>query len=199
MPLLEAEQGSPAWHAARLGKVTASNAAACLGVSPWQGRGAAYRAVLGLDLRDTTRAQQWGKDLERKALEDYEEHAGVIIAGTGFWVHPEFEWLGASPDGIVGAAGLVEVKCTSSPPITIPLHYRIQMVVQLAVTGRAWCDLWSWAGPDRSLHRLHRDEVTERRVIDALRSFKEQFIDARLEPPRKRKGDVLFELTPVGA
>ena len=175
-----------------MGKITASSAAACLGLSPWQSRAAAYRAILGLDLRDTTRAQQWGKDFEKRAVEEYEEHDGVIVAATGFWVHPTLDWLGASPDGLVGADGLVEVKCTSSPPIAIPDHYRLQMIVQLAVTERDWCDLWSWAGEERSLHRLKRDKVVETTVIDALRSFKEQFLDARQEPPRKRRGEVLF-------
>jgi putative phage-type endonuclease len=195
MPLLVLEQGSEAWHDARFGKITASIAPAALGFNG--SRALAWRRALGMELQVTGHAQQWGKEMEPRAREEYEEHSGSIVACTGFWVHPELDWLGASPDGLIGSDGLVEIKCTSKPPAAIPDHYRVQMIVQMAVTGREWCDLWSWAGPERTCLRLQRNIATETVVIDALRIFKEQFIDARVEPPRKKRGEVLFALPPI--
>jgi len=196
MPLLVLEQGSEAWHQARIGKITASIASSCLGLGQ-KSRAAAYRSIIGHDMSNTWRDQQWGKDWEPRAREEYEEHDGCIVAQTGFWVHPDIEWLGASPDGLIGDDGLVEIKCPSTPHLSIPDHYRVQMIVQMAVSDRAWCDLFSWCGTEQSCHRLKRDLALETRIIDALRQFKLDFLDTCIEPPRKKRGEVLFELPPI--
>ena len=60
--------------------------------------------------------------------------------------HPTMQ-AGASPDGLVGEDGLIEIKCPNTSTMleyledrTIPQKYRLQMQWQLAVTGRDWCD-----------------------------------------------------------
>ena len=65
--------------------------------------------------------------------------------------HPTIEMSGASPDGLVGHEGLVEIKCpnTSTHIETlldekVPSKYVTQMMWQMACTGRSWCDFVSF-------------------------------------------------------
>ena len=58
---------------------------------------------------------------------------------------------GASPDGLVGTDGLLEIKCpfTATHIDTllsgkVPDRYKTQMQWQMACTGRQWCDFVSY-------------------------------------------------------
>jgi predicted phage-related endonuclease len=62
-----------------------------------------------------------------------------------------FEMAGASPDGLVGDDGLVEIKCPNTANhietllgAEIPSKYVNQMQWQMACTGRKWCDFVSY-------------------------------------------------------
>ena len=129
MPLLPYDQRSPEWLAARRGLITASTAAACLGMNPWMSRAAAWRQIMGLDEGAINRQMQWGTDNEQNALATYEIESGNLVIPTGFWIHSTIPWLGASPDGNVGLDGLVVAKCLGKNPGKVPTHYRIQMMV----------------------------------------------------------------------
>ncbi len=95
-------------------------------------------------------AMQWGIDHEDEARECYEIETGELVDLVGFIKHPHVQWLGASPDGLVGKDGLIEIKCPA--PHThveylrqirrgiVPDDYKPQMLLQLVVTGRQWCD-----------------------------------------------------------
>lgn len=96
----------------------------------------------------TTVAMQWGIDHEDEARSEYEAQTGAFVDLCGFIPHPTVDWLGASPDGLVGDDGLVELKCPYSTVVhlkrvaakTVPEEYRPQMLLQLICTGRKWCD-----------------------------------------------------------
>jgi predicted phage-related endonuclease len=58
---------------------------------------------------------------------------------------------GASPDGLVGDDGLIEIKCPNTATHienllsnSAPANYVIQMQWQMACTGRKWCDFVSF-------------------------------------------------------
>lgn len=99
----------------------------------------------------TNAAMQRGTEMEPIARAAYEAHTGNFVEQVGFIKHPTIEWFGASPDGLVGEDGLIEIKCPntathlqyrkSGKP---PAKYRNQMMAQMSVTGRKWCDFVSF-------------------------------------------------------
>ena len=147
------QQGTDEWFAARLGKVTASRAADVM-----TKKGSAARANLSAQLvlerltntkgeSFSSAAMQWGVDQEPFARAAYEAHSGVWVDTVGFVQHPTIERAGASPDGLVGHDGLVEIKCPNTSTMIdtlltgkVPSNYVTQMQMQMACTGRAWCD-----------------------------------------------------------
>jgi len=147
------QQGTDEWFAARLGKVTASRAADVM-----TKKGSAARANLSAQLvlerltntkgeSFSSPSMQWGVDQEPFARAAYEAHSGVWVDTVGFVQHPTIERAGASPDGLVGHDGLVEIKCPNTATMIdtlltgkVPGNYATQMQMQMACTGRAWCD-----------------------------------------------------------
>jgi hypothetical protein len=127
----------------------------------------------------------WGRDHEQQARSDYEDMYGELAFETGFWVHPTIPWLGASPDGLVGADGMVEIKCPAAMPKAVPLHHRIQCLIQLAVTGRAWCDYFVWANGACWMWSIKPAGIAG--LIGRLEAFRTEFVVPKLEPPRKSK------------
>lgn len=187
MPLLVREQLTSEWKAAHRGRLTASIAAACLGQSPWTSRQKAWRTILGTEPERSNPYMDWGNRSETTARANYETATGDFVVQTGFWVHPELDWLGASPDGFVGTEGMVELKCPNELPESIPPHYEIQMRVQMAATERAWCDFFAWTPAGSYLSRIERDAGIESDLIARLDVFYREFVVANIEPPRKTK------------
>ncbi len=157
-------QGSPEWFAARLGRVTASRVADVVAKTK-TGFGASranYAAELIAERLTQTSApsfsnaaMQHGTETEPLARSAYEFHTGLAVAEIGFAPHPSIVMSGASPDGLVGDDGLVEIKCPNTAThletllgSAIPGKYIIQMQWQMACTGRAWTD---WASFDPRL------------------------------------------------
>ena len=153
-------QGSDAWFQQRVGKVTASRLSDVLAKikSGESASRANYRAELvaerltGKPTESFTSAQmKWGTEAEPLARAAYEATKGVFVTETGMVNHPTIEMSGASPDGLVGEYGQLEIKCpeTKAHIETIlsgkaPEKYIPQMQWQMACTGRAWCDFVSF-------------------------------------------------------
>lgn len=154
------EQGSQEWLQERLGHVTASRLADVLATVK-TGEAASrrnYRAELvaqrltgTVEAGYTNAAMQWGTDNEPIARSEYEVRKEVFVDQVGFIKHPTILWAGASPDGLVGLDGLIEIKCPNTATHidtllsqTIPSQYEKQMLWQIACTGRAWCDFVSF-------------------------------------------------------
>lgn len=153
-------QGSVEWLQIRLGKVTASrisDVVAKTKTGPAASR-ANYMAELIAERltgepgeRFTNAAMQWGTDKEPEARSAYEFYRNASVVEIGFVHHPKIEASGASPDGLVGEDGLVEIKCpnTSTHLDTllgqmVPAKYINQMQWQMACSGRQWCDFVSY-------------------------------------------------------
>jgi len=150
------EQGTDAWFTARIGKVTASRVADLMAKTK-TGYSASrdnYMAQLVCENLTKTKAEgftntamEWGTEQEPFARAAYEAKTGVMVEEVGFVPHPLIEWAGASPDGLVGPDGLVEIKCPNTATMIdtlltgkVPGKYNIQMQFQMACTGRHWCD-----------------------------------------------------------
>ena len=149
------EQRTPEWFAKRLGKVTASRIADLMAKTK-TGPGASranYLAQLVTERLTGTPtegfqspAMTWGIEQEAAARAAYSARTGVLVDEVDFVDHPTMQ-AGASPDGLVGEDGLIEIKCPNTSTMleyledrTIPTKYRLQIQWQLAVTGRDWCD-----------------------------------------------------------
>ena len=175
-------QGSPEWLSERAGKVTASMVSAVL-MKPETAGFRDYQAQLVAEILTgkpqgsdyTNAAMQFGTEMEPLARSAYEAETGFSVDEVGFCQHPTIERAGASPDGLVGNSGLVEIKC---PKVAthlayliagvVPVGYKNQMMWQMACSGRDWCDFASFR-PDLPEHlqlfiiRFKRDPA---RIID---------------------------------
>lgn len=153
-------QGSPEWFTVRIGKVTASRVADVVAKtkSGYSASRANYMAELIAERltgngaeRLTNAAMQHGTDTEPEARSAYEFRQNVDVAQVGFVLHPTIANTGASPDGLIGADGLVEIKCPNTATHietlltgVIPAKYITQMHWQMICTDRAWCDFVSY-------------------------------------------------------
>lgn len=153
-------QGTPEWFAARCGKVTASRVADVIAKTKtgWGAGRANYAAELIAERLTgctapsfSNAAMQWGTDTEPFARTAYSERFATEVAEIGFVDHPEIAMTGASPDGLVGDDGLVEIKAPLTATHldtlqsqTVPGKYVTQIQWQLACTGREWCDFASY-------------------------------------------------------
>ena len=154
------EQGTPEWFAARLGNVTASRVADVIAKtkSGYSASRENYMAQLICERMTNTVAEsysnaamQWGTETEPFARAAYESFADVLVDQVGYVSHPIIERAGASPDGLVGADGLLEIKCPNTATHIdtllnnqVPTKYFTQMQWQMACTRRAWCDFVSF-------------------------------------------------------
>jgi len=153
-------QGTAEWHALRVGKVTASRVADVIAKTKtgWGASRANYLAELIAERLTgepaasfTNAAMQWGTEKEPEARAAYEFRTDVEVALVGFVDHPGIAMSGASPDGLVGDNGLIELKCPNTATHIetllgdeIPGKYITQMQWQMACTGRLWCDFASY-------------------------------------------------------
>jgi putative phage-type endonuclease len=176
------QQHSEEWIKARLGKATASRAGDWMAVLRTGGAPAvrkSYLAELVLERITGTpfpsyqsAAMLAGIETEPEARKAYAFYRNVDVVETGFVPHPHINMAGASPDGLIGDDGLVEIKCplpathmeTLLRPNIIDGSYLHQMMFQMACTGRAWCDFVSynniWPEPMRlSVARVLRNDA----------------------------------------
>ena len=186
------EQGTPEWHELRRGKVTASRVADILAktkTGPSTSRQnylielAIQRATGNIEPSYTNEAMQWGVENEGQARVEYEVQSGSFVDQVGFVDHPDIPNFGASPDGLVGSVGLIEIKCPNSAThwsyIKVnspPQKYMTQMQAQMACTGREWCDFVSFDPrmPERSqllVVRVQRDEAYIAMMEEEIKKF----------------------------
>jgi putative phage-type endonuclease len=87
-------------------------------------------------------ATYWGQKYESVACDIYSNLNSKEVLEFGLLVHPEHNWLAASPDGITPCGIMVEIKCPYRRKITgiPPFYYWIQCQLQLEVCNLDYCD-----------------------------------------------------------
>ena len=188
------EQRSEEWFNIRKGRVTGSAVGAILGIAPF----AKQADILRRMVRDWHRAPsefvgniatEWGVRNEAGALTEYEMVSGNKVEACAFYQYEH--WLGASPDGLVGDRGLVEIKCPfgiryKHPPVFKTVkdqtHYYAQMQIQLFCTDRDWCDFYQWTPNGDLIERIERDESFLATVLPVLRNFYDKYLIERELP-----------------
>jgi len=154
------EQGTTQWFQDRCGRVTASRVADVVAKtkSGYSASRDNYMAQLVCERMTgtpaesfTNAAMQWGTEQEPFARAAYESAKDILVEQVGFIHHPAIDGSGASPDGLVGLFGLVEIKCPNTATHIqtlldqkVPEKYNIQMQWQMACTARQWCDFVSF-------------------------------------------------------
>jgi len=136
-------QRTPEWYDIRKGLVTASDAAAILGIPPFASFKGDPRAetmekkLLSAPLRSM--AAVHGVKYEQEACDMAMRALGETALEFGLLVHDKLPWLAASPDGVTTRGFAIEIKCPTKRKINpghIPHHYYPQVQVQMEV-----CDL----------------------------------------------------------
>lgn len=179
-------QGSSEWFAARLGKVTASrisDVVAKTAKGAWGATRANYMGELVVERLTgergntfTNQAMQWGTDREPDARAAYEFRYDASVVETGFVDHPTLAMAGASPDGLVGDYGLIEIKCPFNTKAHIdtllrqepPSEYLDQMQWQIACTDRQWVDFVSFDPrmPEEMSLYVYRVQRDDQRIAE---------------------------------
>ena len=207
--IYDCEQRTDEWRTLRIGKVTASRICDVLAEIK-KGEAASrrnYRADIIVEILTqlpadnyVSKEMQWGIDTEPFARAAYELEQDVMVSTVGFACHPLIDRFGASPDGLVGDDGLVEIKCPNTATHieyllagVVPADYQPQMLTAMACTGRRWCDFVSF-DPRLPSHlqlfvrRFHRDDERIAEIERKVESFLEEVDDvlARLNSPETK-------------
>ena len=180
MRIVDCEQNDAEWTWARTGRITASRMCDVMATLKRGGEAASrrdYRAELIAE-RLTGRAEdhyvskemKFGTEQEPFARTAYEIKTENIVDQVGFIFHPRLDFTGASPDGLIGQDGGLELKCPKTTTHlaymmagTVPKEYQDQMLWNMACAEREW---WDFASYDSRLPeklrifivRMPRDE-----------------------------------------
>ncbi|SRR6266542_915247 len=187
------EQGAPEWFQARLGRATASRFGDIMAKIK-TGEPASrknYRALLVAErltgIREETfqsSAMAWGTETEPLARLRYALSSGNDVKECGFFAHNDL-MVGASPDGLVAEDGLLEIKCPNSATHIetlrkelVPYLYYWQVMGQIWITGRQWCDFVSFdprmpANAQYFCTRVWRDEAKVKQLQTEVTAFLE--------------------------
>jgi putative phage-type endonuclease len=191
-------QNTPEWLMHRLGMVTASRVADVTAKLK-NGKYSAARDKYLMDVvieRLTGRAaenyvspsMEWGIENEPLARAAYEMEQDAEVELIGFATHPTIEWFGASPDGLVGKHGLVELKCPNTSTHLaylldkeVPVDYLPQMKAQMACTERQWCDFVSFdprlpKNLQFFVRRFHRDQEMITQMEEEVTKFLDEVV-----------------------
>lgn len=200
MRVVDVDQRSTEWHRLRAGVATASNFGKLLtSTGKLSSQAESYADQLAAEwLMGTTISQdqsawmQRGIELEQEARDYYQFTKDVDVEEVGFILRDD-EFVGCSPDGLVGDDGLVEIKCPAPHTHinylisgTLPGQYQPQVQGQLYVTGRQWCDFISYH-PDlpAMLVRVERDDNYIATLAGALDGLVSK-VDYRIEKLREQ-------------
>lgn len=189
---MELVQGTEEWRAARAGSLGASQIHEALAKTK-TGWGASRENIKARMVAErltgqpqdsfTNEAMRWGTDHEPAAREAYSFVQGVSVVEVGLRKHPTLNGSHASPDGLVGDDGLVEIKCPNTATHIATLRgavvadkYVKQMQWQMRVYDRQWCDFVSYdprMPVEMQLHivRVQRDDAVIADMEAAVADF----------------------------
>jgi len=194
-------QGTEEWLRLRLGKITASRMADVMAKTKSGPSASRKNYMMELICEKLSgesvefyknAAMQRGNDLEPVARGAYEADKGLFVVEEGLVDHPQIKGLAASPDGLVGDEGLLEIKCPNTAThldflktSKIPSKYILQMHTQMMCTGRNWCDFVSYddrlQGLEYKCIRVYLDRQIASHIIEEVSLFIENMNDELTE------------------
>lgn len=153
----------------------------------------------------------FGRIHEKTAKIKYIETTGTNVQECGMFICSQYPFLAASPDGLLGDTGVIEIKCFPSitglfrdasnknlcyevrdGKVTLKQNhqYYYQVQGQLNITGRNFCDFVMYATNDFNIERIYKDEELWSNMLPKLIAFYKncilpEIIDGRI--PRGMK------------
>lgn len=192
------EQGSSEWLQERLGVITASNLDCIItagGKATTGSKADTYMKTLlaewyvgkPVDTFEPTQWMQRGTELEPEARAYYEMLKEVDVEQVGLCFRDESKQVGASPDGLVGGNGLLEIKCPKASTMIpymldggLPSTYKQQVQGQLWVTDREYCDFLAYHPEfEPFLVKVERDEKYIKSLSELTNGFIEEMLEKR--------------------
>lgn len=211
------EQRSDEWFDARAGRITASRMcdvmAFTAGEGEWKSGPRKGQKKVAMPLKARTdyarqlaterltqktksqvkaAALAWGQEVEPEAQSAYEVERGVLVTLASFMLHPVHDFIGASPDFLVGDDGGGEIKCPFARETHmdtlldgLPPEHIEQIQGGLWVTGRKWWDFVSFQPdfPESTriyIQRVERDDDYIAKLAEACLSLESE-VQAILE------------------
>lgn len=185
------------WLEARRTHVTATDAAAIVGLHPYKSRFDVWASKQGIgDSDPENEPMYWGTALEGAVADRYARDTGralVRIPEGEIVVHPRLPWLAGTPDRLVPAVPCgLECKTAGHRSAErwgmageglLPEEYTVQCAVYMALYG--W-DAWDLAvliaGQDYRVYNLRRDAELEGMVLDECARFYTDHIKTAVPP-----------------
>lgn len=203
-------QRSEAWLALRGNMLTASDAATAIGVNPYEKPEGLILKKCGENKFFGNAATEHGNKYEDEARDIYCEKYGEVVHEIGLYPHPEYNWLGGSPDGITESGKLVEIKCPLRREILpeVPVYYMPQLQLLMEILDLDECDFiqykpseLTWPQPSVFVVvHVKRDREWFREQLPVMDTFwkkvlwhREHGIDDLVKPKRPKKIAVKIE------
>ena len=209
LSLPQIQQRTQEWYDRRNGLLTASDAAAALGINPYQSRKSLLikKCNPGDEYRGNAFTKH-GNLHEDEARDLLGTMYNVKTNDVGLFIHPEHEWLGGSPDGITEDGVLIEIKCPLSRLIThdIPKYYYPQVQICMEILDIELCYFVQYK-PETitnvctfDILHVKRDRKWFDRSLPELRKFWEDVMQSRLDGSLSKKIDEsrVIDLRPLG-
>jgi putative phage-type endonuclease len=205
--------GTDEWHALRHGRLTASHAGDWI-AKPTSKRYQDYLQLIVMELlgfQEQEADKPWfahGKAMEPWARDAYQYKTDIEVSDELFLIHPEYDWLGASPDGIwlPDMDGMIEIKCRNAflrylrvlqeqdRTGKIEACYRPQLQCQMLVSGLDQIDFVNYYHDQQKMVRkmhvftVQRDEVMIARIEEkAIEFMTEAYKRAEMKLPPSLK------------
>ncbi len=191
--------GREDWLRVRKNGIGSSDAAAAVGLNPYQSMLELWLIKTGrdaelpqIDPSDDSHPTYWGTLLEPFVAEYYTRHTGRRVRRVNAVLqHPEHAWMLANIDReIVGAPDVQILECKTSGGFGVrlwkdgvPEYVLVQVQHQLAVTGRQAADVCVvLGGQEARIHRIERDDELIAHLIELERRFW-HYVETDTPPP----------------
>lgn len=194
-------QRTPEWYAKRAGKLTASRFKDVMGTKA--ARAKYMREVVFERLAKQakhaigSKSLNWGQEVEPFSSEAFTITTGLVVEPSDFVVHPRYDFIGCSPDGLIDKDGGLEMKAPHDEAVHIetllsgmPAEHKPQVQGSMLVTGRAF---WYFVSYDPRqgerfrlyIERIERDDKYIADLAAALLQFNAEALAMQAELERK--------------
>ena len=181
------KQRSEEWFEIRKNRLTASDFASACGWNKYKSRQKLWQQKTGkVEPEPMNADMQRGVDLEQSGIDVLEVETGLKVNEIGFKIHDKYDWLGASPDGIIGKQYVVEIKSPRVIHKTVPDHYMPQIQGQMEICDVEQCYFVSINEYGHNIILVNRDKKYWDSMFPLLEEFWE-YIKTDTKPPIRRK------------
>jgi predicted phage-related endonuclease len=172
------DQRTEEWRSQRAGKITASGFADAIAMNkkkptePTAARMTYMRTIVAEILSGrpkheiTSKSLSWGTEAEEFARQAYELETGLVVVQSEFVTHYDYDFIGASPDGLIGTDGGIEMKSPHDEQVHIgtwlngmPDDHIAQVQGNMMVTGRQWWDFVSYDPRQAEKYQLYIQRI----------------------------------------